>query len=135
MGGYLSNSKNAIWAVCPTGHAAGLQISTDRGATWTPYTLSQPLPDPGTGIAAIDGQHAVVIDTATGLLLRLTTTKPSVSARIPATDVVASFVGFTDPIHGFALVGIQNAASSQAATELWRTTDGGTTWVVVKISP
>ncbi|MDQ1485982.1 MAG: hypothetical protein QOJ62_1675, partial [Actinomycetota bacterium] len=40
MGGHLSNSKNAIWAVCPTGHAAGLQISTDRGATWTPYTQS-----------------------------------------------------------------------------------------------
>ncbi len=126
LGGYLSNSAKAIWAVCPTGHAAGLFVSTDRGATWSAATGPNNFPDPGRGIGAIDDQHVMVSDYATGALLRVGLESSSTPADAP----VASFIGFTNESTGFAIVPNRDATS-----QLLRTTDGGLHWFDVKIDP
>jgi len=128
LGGTLSNSKDAIWASCPTGHAAGLLISTDRGANWHSYLGPAFFPDPGTGIAAIDDHDAVVLDTGRGSLRHISTNGPESISTTPVSDVVVFFIGFTDPTTGFAI-----GSGHEGPTELWRTTDGGLRWSVVEV--
>jgi hypothetical protein len=130
-GGYLSNSKKAIWAVCPTGHAAELFVSTNRGVTWNAATGPNNFPDPGRGIGAIDDQHVMVSDSATGALLRVGLQGPGTPVDAPVQGSVgASFIGFTNESTGFAIV-----PNHDATSQLLRTTDGGLHWFEVKIEP
>jgi hypothetical protein len=132
LGGELSNSVSAIWAVCPTGNLAGLAVSTDRGATWrgVPDLPPPSFPDPGNGaLGAVDGHHAVVYDLATSGLLRVTAGGPPVNVGSNLTPTLAtSFVGFTDTAHGFAVVDVEQVKPTLSATQLWRTEDGGLHW-------
>jgi hypothetical protein len=127
-GGVLSNSKLGIWANCPLGHSSALFVSTDRGATWAARTFPNGFPNPGAGIGAIDNVHAVVVNTGSnpGGLIRVSTTGPNVVEDGPVASV-GTFVGFTDPLHGFAVL----TAQAGDLDRLWRTTDGGQTWTTV----
>jgi hypothetical protein len=131
LGGYLSNSATGVWAICPTGHMAGVSVSTDRGASWKSVQNLPPpsLPDPGRGgFGAIDDTHALVYDPATSGLVRVTvgSSPQPVTSGPAAVGVGTVFIGFTTPSTGF-LVTFQEDSTG----ELWRTTDGGTTWAMV----
>jgi photosystem II stability/assembly factor-like uncharacterized protein len=130
LGGYLSNSVAGIWAVCPTGHMAGVAVSIDRGLTWNNVSNLPPpsFPDPGRGgIGAVDDAHAFVYDLATSSLVGVTVGGSPVRVTVGPTAVAGTaFIGFTTINVGFAVVYDQNSGS-----ELWRTTDGGQTWAVV----
>jgi hypothetical protein len=133
LGGYLSNSAAGIWAVCSTGHMAGVAVSTDRGASWkTVPNLPPPsFPDPGRGgVGAIDDTHALVYDFATTSLVRVTvgSSPVPVTSGPTAVGVGTLFIGFTTPSIGFVV-----AAQESATRQLWRTADGGTTWAMVNI--
>jgi hypothetical protein len=87
------------------------------------------LPLPVSG--AIDEQHAIVMDYATGTLLRLGRTGPAQTVDAPTKDVAgAEFIGFTNPNVGFAIVAHHDASR---ANDLLRTTDGGLHWSVVTV--
>lgn len=132
MGGYLSNSKKAIWASCPTGTSAALFVSADRGATWRAASGPERFPNPASGIGAIDDQHAVVMNYATGTLLRVGASGPDQPVDAPTQGAAgAKFIGFTTQDTGLAVVDYQQGGT----TELLRTTDGGLHWTRVQIHP
>jgi hypothetical protein len=122
LGGTLSNSKKAIWAVCPHGNGASLYVSADSGATWTASKANVEVEN-SAAVGAIDDATAVVFDAANQRLTRITGNVAS-PTNLTADDV--SFVGFTNPTVGFAV-----ALGDDLATQLERTTDGGATWSAV----
>jgi photosystem II stability/assembly factor-like uncharacterized protein len=127
LGGRLSNSVKAIWAVCPTGMMAGLYVSTDRGATWQAQKNSVELAN-SVAVGAIDDQHAMVM-TPDGLL-RVGADGSSQKTDAPVGDAVnAEFIGFTNESTGFAIIDEQGGTS-----RLLRTIDGGLHWSVVTFS-
>jgi photosystem II stability/assembly factor-like uncharacterized protein len=135
LGGYLSNSAKAIWATCPTGHAGGLSVSTDRGATWRAVSYPSPLPATGPAkVGAIDDGHAVVNDQSAGLVLVSTDAAPvNVTPSAAGSVTIATFIGFTTPSVGF-FIGPGNPTDPRNPTDqLWRTADGGLHWTVVDL--
>jgi photosystem II stability/assembly factor-like uncharacterized protein len=116
----LSGGHGAVWLSCSNGTADVILRSTDLGATW------QGVPVPGDAgrhvVGAIDANHAM-ISTANGLgVLRSdeTLTDATLPAHVPPHDW--TYIGFTNPTHGFALTG---------SGELLRSSDGGHTWARV----
>jgi hypothetical protein len=133
LGGYLSNSASGVWAICPTGHMAGVAVSTDRGASWkTVSNLPPPsFPDPGRGgVGAIDDTHALVYDFGTTSLVRISvgSSPVPVTSGPTTTGVGTLFIGFTTPSIGFVV-----AVHENSTRELWRTTDGGLHWTIVQV--
>ncbi|HZV24894.1 MAG TPA: hypothetical protein VFG00_01265, partial [Acidothermaceae bacterium] len=123
LGGSLSNSKKAIWAVCPHGNGASLYVSKDAGATWTAGGATDV--ESGAAIGAIDDTTAVVFDAANQRLSKVS------SGALTGTNVSgisdSTFVGFTTTAVGFAIVVPENSSVQQ----LLRTADGGATWAAV----
>jgi hypothetical protein len=132
LGGDLSNSKAAIWASCPTGTMAAVSVSTDRGATWQPVHNLELAAQGAHGLGAIDDHSAIVFDVAVNGLSRLSATgqRQTVASSAENGLAGATFIGFTDADTGFAIVSTQDGAS-----ELLRTTDGGTSWFSVDATP
>jgi photosystem II stability/assembly factor-like uncharacterized protein len=127
LGGRLSNSVKAIWAVCPSGMMAGLSVSTDRGVTWQAQKNSVELAN-SAAVGAIDDQHAMVM-TPDGLL-RLGADGSSQKADEPTGNAVnADFIGFTNQSTGFAIIDQQDGTA-----RLLRTTDDGLHWSEVTFS-
>jgi photosystem II stability/assembly factor-like uncharacterized protein len=124
LGGRLSNSQKAIWAVCPTGMMAQLFVSTDRGATWQPQHGSSGFAN-SVAVGAIDNQHAIVM-TPDGLQ-RIGIDGSSEKVDAPVDGAAgASFIGFTNESTGFAVI-----AESDGTSRLLRTTDGGAHWSAI----
>lgn len=124
LGGKLSNSKKAIWAVCPTGMMAQLSVSTDRGATWRAQSGSPGFAN-SVAVGAIDDQHAIVM-TPDGLR-RIGVDGSSEKVDAPVDGAVsASFIGFTNESTGFAIIN-----EPDNTTRLLRTTDAGMHWSAV----
>ena len=73
LGGTMSNSKKAIWAVCPHGNGASLYVSSDAGATWTASKANIGV-ETGAAIGAIDDTTAVVFDAANQRLSKISGT-------------------------------------------------------------
>ena len=118
--GSISSGRGAIWLTCATGTADAVLTSQDYGATWGL------VPVPGEAgrhvVGAIDANHAV-ISTANGLGV-LRTDETLTDATLPRHAATGdwSYIGFTNPTHGFALTG---------SGDLLRSTDGGHTWKAV----
>jgi len=124
LGGTMSNSKTAIWAVCPHGNGASLYVSSDAGATWTASKANIGV-ETGAAIGAIDDSTAVIFDAANQRLSKISgsTVAPTIGTLI--SDV--TFVGFTTPAVGFAIT----VGEDGTTTQLLRTVDGGATWPAV----
>ena len=124
LGGTMSNSKRAIWAVCPHGNGASLFVSSDSGATWAASKVDIGV-ETGAAIGAIDDSTAVVFDAANQRLTKLADSTATPIGGTLISDV--TFLGFTTPAVGFAIT----VGEDGTTTQLLRTTDGGATWPVV----
>ena len=129
----LSSSADSIWLACTSSSDTlpGVFLSSDFGQSWR--TASSTLADASgasgasVAIGAVDAKSAIV--SAGGRLERVGadgSTEHVSQPSIPPSTVF-SFVGFTTPSIGFAIPEIDKTR------QVWRSTDGGSHWSVVKI--
>jgi hypothetical protein len=131
LGGELApSSARVVWAVCPTGMMAGAARSTDKGVTFAPLR---------TPLGLVNSALLAPASDTTAMLIRngasappLETTDAGTTWTTPATPAGATFwswVGFTDAEAGAALVQTRyDTAAGVETQQLWRTTDGGSSW-------
>jgi hypothetical protein len=124
LGGTLSNSKKAIWAVCPTGTQASLYVSKDAGATWTANRANLQVEN-SAALGAIDDTNAVLFDAANQRLSKISGNTVTPTSVTGISDV--AFLGFTTPAVGFAIT----MGNTRNSAQLLRTGDGGLTWSAV----
>jgi photosystem II stability/assembly factor-like uncharacterized protein len=122
-GDRLSSTAGALWLACSDG-APGVFVSPDFGRSW--QVAASSLSGGTVSIGAVDATSAIVAEN--GKLVRVNadgSSAPVSHPSVPA-STVWSFVGFTTTTDGFA-VGIV-----KGERQLWRTTDGGSHWSVVR---
>jgi photosystem II stability/assembly factor-like uncharacterized protein len=121
--GSLSAGRNAVWLICPTATGETTVRSQDLGASWKPVAIPGQTGHGQQGVVgAIDATHAVV-STQSGLRV-VDTAGTTTAGHVPAgvNPYRFTYIGFTNPTHGFALTD---------KGQLLRSTDGGLTWKVV----
>jgi hypothetical protein len=111
----------ALWIRCEGNPDSLIFVSSDQAVHWQQVNVA-------TGAATVggvDGAHAVVENTD-GLRLVSTTGDSVVVQDAPGADTRSQpgFIGFTTTTIGFLL-------TDGTGAQLWRTSDGGTTWSVV----
>jgi photosystem II stability/assembly factor-like uncharacterized protein len=107
--------------------------STDGGVTFTRLPLRKSIPN-STRLAPASDTAAVLIINAAGASPLLTTDAGAhwTTLRTPAGATSWAWVGFTDAETGAALVQTRyDAAAGIQLQQLWRTTDGGSSWRIV----
>lgn len=122
-GSLVPASSTVVWAVCATGMAAGILRSTDGGQHFSSVGGYRSIPN-STRLGARDDDVAFAGPACNGLEEIFANNEPSrtvIRGRCGGDSKDWSFVGFTDPGHGFALRGFDNS-------ELWHTIDGGEHW-------
>jgi hypothetical protein len=130
LGGKLApSSASVVWAVCPTGMMAGAARSTDGGLTFAPlHVLS--LVNSANLVPASDRAAMLIRNPAGGRPL-LTTDAGArwATPRTPTQAPLWIWAGFTDAEIGAAVVQPRyGAAGGFQMQQLWRTTDGGSSW-------
>lgn len=126
-----SVSASVLWAVCPTGMMAEAFRSADGGATWSALQAGQLVNS--TLLAAVDATTAYLVPSPQGPML-VTTDAGKSWANAPGTTTSGnwswSWVGFTDDQTGSGLqvVPDDTPPGTPPPYELWRTTDGGSSW-------
>jgi hypothetical protein len=118
-------SKSILWATCSDGQRSTAYVTADNGGSWTTVPLANPSPTLG-GISAT----TAVFGETLGPLVLLSST----GTTTPVTEPVATlagfdFIGFTNATEGFAVAGPPTGGG-----QLWRTTDAGHTWTVVRVA-
>jgi hypothetical protein len=135
LGGEVDpSSANVLWAVCPTGMMAGAGRSTDGGASFAPLHLQKSIPN-STAVAPASDTSALLVINAGGATPLLTTDAGAhwTTPRTPAGAMGWAWVGFTDATTGAALVQTRyDTAAHVELQQLWRTTDGGSSWSIVR---
>lgn len=134
LGGRLAPAANGtVWAVCPSGMMAGLWLSRDGGRSFPsvrsfhdPGSRHQPLLTNAAAIAPISSRAAVLYGGVQGPLWRtsdagLHWSRLAETARFGQVQWLA----FATHHVGAAVVQIRGVGTR---SELWRTTNGGTTW-------
>jgi photosystem II stability/assembly factor-like uncharacterized protein len=113
---------STLWATCATGTEASAFRSVDGGQQFTPLTAQLSLPN-FASIAGVSSTTAVI----GGGTLQRTTNGGQTFTTVESSQAQWTMVGFTTPVHGFAL-----ALPSSGQSELWRTNDVGATWYQVQ---
>lgn len=118
-------SKSILWATCSDGQRSTAYVTADNGGTW----MTVPLANPSATLGGISATTAVFGETSGPLVLLSST-----GATTPVTEPVATlagfdFIGFTNATEGFAVAGPPTGGG-----QLWRTTDAGHTWTVVRVA-
>jgi hypothetical protein len=135
LGGTLqASSSDVIWAVCPTGMEAQAFRSTDGGAQWS--TLNLGSLENSALLAPASDTSAVIEPNAQGQFLRTADGGTSWQSVYPSGsgDFWWSWAGFTDSSTGSALRTEGNPPAGwpfpngPSPEQLWRSSDGGTTW-------
>jgi photosystem II stability/assembly factor-like uncharacterized protein len=134
LGGAIEpSSATVLWAVCPTGMMAGAARSADGGLSWTP--LHTPGLNNFAQLAPASNTTALLTRNGAGAPPLLTTDAGASWQRV-RTPPRASFwpwAGFTDEQVGAAIVQTQrNNQTKIEFQQLWRTTDGGANWSIVR---
>jgi hypothetical protein len=78
-------------------------------------------------IGAVDDTTAIMASNGKLTLLKTDKSTSAVSHPALPASTAWAFIGFTDPTGGFAIPEVNGTR------QLWRTTDGGHTWVVVTV--
>jgi photosystem II stability/assembly factor-like uncharacterized protein len=120
-------STTVIWAFCATGTTGGPLVSTNGGASFVDAGGTGGEFWNGAMVAAVSSRYAFV--GAGNSALRLTTNAGQ-SYRSTPQFSNALWVGFTDSEVGYVITLDQTANTSQ----LWRTSDAGTTWHRVSLT-
>lgn len=130
LGGTLApDSPSVVWAVCPTGMAAGAWRSTDGGVSFSLLPTGE-LPNSAQLAPASDTAAVLAPNNGTSGLLRSTNGGMTwAEAATPSTGNPVMFLGFTNPEVGVALVSIDQDTQWQ----LWWTTDAGANWYAVSL--
>lgn len=122
----LSPTANGLWLVCSstTTLAHGVYFSPDFGSSWK--TASSTSTEVAPAIGAVNEKFAIVPDR--GKLIRVGVDGSTASVSTPKVlpSTTWSFIGFTNPTTGFTIPIVNDTR------QLWRTTDGGAHWSVVK---
>lgn len=136
LGGTVqASSAQVLWAVCPTGMMAQAFRSDDGGAHWTTLSAGE-LPNSAQLAPASD--TTAVLVTSEGGPMKETTDGGETWHDVSGTQTTNGYgwlwIGFTDSQTGSALQESGNAPSGWPwpngpfPEQLWRTTDGGSTW-------
>jgi photosystem II stability/assembly factor-like uncharacterized protein len=138
LAGTLVPAGNGVlWAVCPTGMMAGLWLSSNGGRSFSsrsfgdPGAAHSPALTNGAAVFAASSRDALLYGGAEGPLFR--TSDAGVHwALLPQTSRFRQvfWLGFTTSQVGAAVVDARGVGPS-----LWRTTDGGTSWSRIRLSP
>lgn len=125
-GGPLSPWANGLWLACTsaTNATGGVYFSSDFGSTW--QVAVPTLTADRVVIGAVDEKSAIL--GANGTLKRVGSDGSSAAVSMPKVPATANwaFIGFTDAKVGFAVAIVDGNRA------LWRTSDGGAHWSVVK---
>lgn len=125
-GGPLSPWVNGLWLACTsaTNATGGVYFSSDFGSTW--QVAVPTLTADRVVIGAVDEKSAIL--GANGTLKRVNSDGSSAVVSMPKVPDTTnwSFIGFTDAKVGFAVAIVDGNRA------LWRTSDGGAHWSVVK---
>lgn len=134
LGGRLVPAGDGVvWAICPSGMMAALELSTDGGRVFPldrsfhdPGGLHQPPLTNGAEIAAGSPRDAILYTGAQGPFLH-TTDRGLHWTRVRQTARFGQvfWLAFTTRRVGAAIVETRRSGNRG---ELWRTTNGGTTW-------
>jgi photosystem II stability/assembly factor-like uncharacterized protein len=136
LGGTLAPAAHGVvWAVCPSGMMASLGLSTNGGRSFStrsfhdPGGVRRPSLTNAARIAAASARVAVLSGGGGGALLRTTDSGRHWSPvpRTARTEEVL-WLAFVTRRVGAAVV-----QTGPRTEQLWRTTDGGTTWRSVPI--
>jgi hypothetical protein len=123
----VSTTSKGLWLACTSSgkNLGGVYFSSDFGKSW--QVAASSLAAEQVAIGAVDTRSAIVTDG--GKIVRAGADGSVAPVKLPpgVTAQGWSFIGFTTSSDGFAV------AVSNGTRQLWRTTDGGTTWSVVAI--
>jgi photosystem II stability/assembly factor-like uncharacterized protein len=120
-------STTVIWAFCATGTAGVPLLSTNGGASFVDAGGTGSAFWNGAMVAALSSRYAFV---GAGNSALQVTTNAGHSYRSMPQFPNALWVGFTDSEVGYVITLDQTTNTSQ----LWRTTDAGTTWHTVSLA-
>jgi hypothetical protein len=135
LGGELApSSATVVWAVCPTGMMAGAARSTDRGLTFAPLHLEGGgLPNSARVDPASDTTAILILNGSASPLLTTDAGAHWTTPKTPARQAFWTWAGFTDTETGAAVVQARYGTPAGVETQqLWRTTDGGSSWSNVR---
>lgn len=128
-----ATSANVLWAACPSGTMGEALRSADGGAHWQQLATGEL--ENSAVLAPASDSTAVLEPVSQGELLRTTDGGTSWKTVLDGTSGgYWSWIGFTDSSTGSALQVESKVPAGwpwpggPAPEQLWRTTDGGTTW-------
>ncbi|MGD0811926.1 MAG: hypothetical protein ABSA91_19790 [Acidimicrobiales bacterium] len=136
LGGTIdAASPTVLWAVCPTGMLAEAFRSTDGGAQWSTLTSAGELGN-STQLAPASATTAVLEQGSQSPVLRTKDGGVTWQTVYPSANGAWywNWIGFTDDNTGSALRSEASAPADwpwpngPSPEQLWRSTDGGTTW-------
>jgi hypothetical protein len=119
--GDLSATLDGLWLTCATGTSATVHVSTDDAATWTKVPTDSPaISATASEVGARGGAQAIVATPGKALLVG-----PGGATSTPVPGLAApTFAGFTTSKVGYIL---------DVEGQLFRSTDGGSTWALVRV--
>ncbi len=126
-GNFYPVSTTVIWAFCATGTQGGAALSTNAGTT---YTVTEGPPNDfwnGSMVAALSSREAFV---GAGNSPIQVTNNGGQTYRTLSQFPSALWIGFTDSKVGYVISDDQDTLASQ----LWRTSDAGSTWTAVSLT-
>ena len=119
-------STTVIWAFCATGTEGDASVSTNSGASYTTHEGPGTSFGNGSFVGALSARDAFVAGPG-GVEL---TENGGLSYRTLPQPPAAVWIGFTDTEVGYVI----SQDQTTLASELWRTTDGGSVWTVVSLT-